>query len=281
MKVYLVTDLEGVSGVSGFDVRDSTHPQDIELRRLWSNLWIAEVNAAVAGAVSAGANQILVIDNHGPGNTLPAESLASPAQLVHGGRRTSWLEGLDDTFDALLIIGQHAMAGAPLGHLRHTYSRRRLEQVTLRETRGDGEKNEIGEIGLVVGIAGEFGVPVVFLSGDLAATAEIEALVPHVTSASVKRGLSKEACVSLAPVDSCDLIRSGVERALRQPERVEPRRFVPPLELRMRYGRRHGWRAAARGLLPGAGVSWRPPRELRVEGDTLRQVWDRAIGLAR
>ena len=272
MKVYIVTDLEGVSGVSGFDVRDSNLPQDVELRRQWSHLWIAEVNAAVSGAVAAGATQILVIDNHGPGDTLPAERLVSPARLLHGGCRASWLAGLDEDFDAVLIIGQHAMAGAEGGHLRHTYSRRRLERVSLGT-------EEIGEIGLIVGIAGEVGVPVVFLSGDLAATKEISNLVEGVETAAVKRGVSKACCVSLAPEQSRDLICRGVERALKRRDQILPRRLDASREIRLRYNSACAWRALARRLRGGAGLGWRPPRELCARGETLRQAWDRAIGL--
>ncbi|MBT4101045.1 MAG: hypothetical protein HOE86_25535, partial [Gemmatimonadetes bacterium] len=237
------------------------------------------VNAAVEGAVAAGATHVLVLDNHGPGDTLAAEALASPAQLLHGGRRDSWLTQLDASYDAVVIIGQHAMAGASGGHLRHTYSRRRLERVSLYEA--EKAHTEIGEIGLIVGIAGEFELPVVFLSGDEAATAEIEALVPGVETAAVKKGLSRECCISLAAADSCDRIRTGVERALRQRHQVNPQRIEPPIELCLRYASRCGWRAAARWLRGGQGLSWRPMRDLRVRGDSMRQTWDRAIGLAR
>ena len=120
MKVYLVTDLEGVAGVSGFDVRDSAHPADRAKRDEWSQLWIEEVNAAVEGAVAAGAEQVIVLDNHGPGDTLPVERLRAPARILHGGGRPTWLAGLDTSFAACLVGGQHAMAGADDGHLRHT-----------------------------------------------------------------------------------------------------------------------------------------------------------------
>ncbi|MBT3342803.1 MAG: hypothetical protein HN712_12305 [Gemmatimonadetes bacterium] len=274
MKVYLVTDLEGVSGVSGFDLRDSVHPQDVEMRRQWSGLWMAEVNAAIEGAVAAGAEDILVVDNHGPGDTLPAQSLAAPARILHGGQRRTWLEDLDDSFAAVLIIGQHAMAGAPGGHLRHTYSRRRLEWVGLHG-------REIGEIGLIVHIAAESGVPVVFLSGDLAATTEIQACVPGVVTAAVKEGRTKHCCVSTAPLVSQAMIRAGVEDALRQRDQITPQRLEPPIELRLRYHSRSGWRAGARWLRGGKGLGWRGGRELRVRGESVRIAWDRAIGLSR
>ena len=274
MKVYLVTDLEGVSGVSGFDLRDSVRPQDVEVRRQWSDLWIAEVNAAVEGAVAAGAQDVRVVDNHGPGDTLPAESLAPPARLLHGGRQHSWLEALDDSFAAVLIIGQYAMAGAPRGHLAHTYSRRRLECVRL-------QGQEIGEIGLIAHIAAEIGVPVIFLSGDVAATQEIQACVPGVVTAAVKEGMTKHCCVSLAPTASRAMIRAGVENALRQRGQIEPQKLASPIDLRLRYRPGCGWRAGARWLRGGKGLSWRGGRELRVRGESVRSAWDRAIGLSR
>lgn len=270
MKVYVVADLEGVSGVGGFDVRDVASALAADRRGRWLELWAGEVNAAVEGAVAAGAGQVLVLDNHGSGDSLPADLLHASARLVHGTARPTWLPLLDDSVHAVLIVGQHAMAGCPRGHLCHTYSRRRLDRVSLNGT-------EIGEIGLIAGIAGEAGVPVVFLSGDDGAAAEMGGLARQVETVAVKQSLSRRACVSLSPGESRERIRAGVGRALARRDGIAPVCFAPPLWLRVRYRRRDGWRAGARWLKGGLRDGWWG-RELRLSGDRLGPLWDRFVG---
>lgn len=272
MKVYIVADLEGVSGVGGYDVHDVRSPQAALRREAWLGLWVGEVNAAVAGAVDAGATEVLVLDNHSSGDSLRAGSLHAAARLVHGGGRPTWLPQLDTSVDAVAIIGQHAMAGDRTGHLRHTYSRRRLEWVRLN---GD----EIGEAGLIAGIAGEYDVPVVCLSGDDAAVAEISHLVPGVEGAAVKQALSRTACVSDAVETSRQRIRAAVCGGVRRRVQIPPLRFAGPILLRARYRRRDAWRAPARWLRSGLRLGWHGGRDLHLRGDRLRLVWDRFIGL--
>lgn len=273
MKVYVVTDLEGVAGVGGFDVYDPRSPLDAARRGRWLELWSGEVNAAIDGAVDAGAVEIVVVDNHSCGDSLPAGWLRPPARLVHGGSRPTWLPRLDRSFAAVIIVGQHAMAGS-CGHLRHTYSRRRLQWVRLNG-------NEIGEVGLIAGIAGELDVPVICLSGDDAAVDEFIALAPDAEGIVVKHSLSRLACLSLPTEESRVRIRAGVSQALARRDDIRPVRFSTPLILRVRYGRRHAWRAPARWLRSGFRLGWRGGRDLHLRGDCLRLVWDRFVGLAR
>ena len=273
MKVYLVSDLEGVGGVGGFDVYDPRSPLDAARRGRWLELWSGEVNAAIDGAVEAGAGEIVVVDNHSSGDSLPAGWLRQPARLVHGGARPTWLPGLDGSFAAVVVVGQHAMAGS-CGHLRHTYSRRRLEWVRLNGS-------EIGEAGLIAGIAGELGVPVVCLTGDDAAVDEFIALAPDAEGVVVKHSFSRLACLSLPVEENRERIRSGVSQALSRRIDIRPVRFPMPLTLQVRYHRRDAWRAPARWLRSGFRLGWRGGRDLHLNGDCLQLVWDRFIGLAR
>ena len=106
MKIYVVTDLEGVSGVSGFDTFDPALPGHWAHRQQWVEVWAEEVNAAIRGAVAAGARDILVLDNHSAGASLPRDGIAAPARLIHGSGRPTWLPMLDDTSDALVEFPQ-------------------------------------------------------------------------------------------------------------------------------------------------------------------------------
>lgn len=273
MKVYIVTDLEGISGVGGFDVYDPRSPMDTSRRQGWLELWVGEVNAAVEGALESGAEQIVVVDNHSSGDSLPMGQLAAPAQLLQGGNRPTWLPLLDESFAAVVVVGQHAMAGDAGGHLRHTYSRRRLEWVHLNGT-------EIGEAGLIAGIAGEYDVPVVCLTGDNAAVDEFTALSPASEGVVVKQSLSRRACLSLPVQESRDRIRTAVARGLSRRGEIAPVRLQPPFDLRARYHRKDAWRVPARWLRSGFRLGWRGGRDLRVSGEHLQPTWDRFVGLS-
>ena len=273
-RVYVIADLEGVSGVSGFDVRDDRLPGQVWRRHRDLALWSAEVNAGVAGAEEAGAVEVLVLDNHGPGDGLSAQEMLPPARLIHGRARPTWLPCLDDSIDAVLFVGQHAMAGTPGGHLCHTYSRRRLNSVRLNGA-------EIGEIGIAAAIAGEHGVPVAFLSGDDKAVEELESVCPWAEGAIVKQCLSRLSCVSLPPAQARDAIRAGVVRALSRLNEMSPAVPPHPVRLRLQYGRRDAWRAPLRMLRSRCRERWVGWGRVEVRGDTVQEAWDRAIGLRR
>ncbi len=230
MKVYVVTDLEGVSGIGSYDVHDHHSPIDAARRERWLELRVGEVNAAIDGAVSAGATEFVV------------------------------------------IVGQHAMAGDRRGHLRHTYSRRRLAWVRLNG-------NEIGEAGLIAGIAGEVGVPVVCLTGNDAAVAEFSRMAPNAEGVAVKNSLSQRACLSLPVEVGRERMRMGVARGLERRQEIPPVQFTPPLTLRARYHLRDGWRAPARWLRSGFRLGLRGGRDLYLQGEHLSPLWDRFIGL--
>ena len=164
------------------------------------------------------------------------------------------------------------MAGDRRGHLRHTYSRRRLAWVRLNG-------NEIGEAGLIAGIAGEVGVPVVCLTGDDAAVAEFSRMAPNAEGVAVKNSLSQRACLSLPVEVGRERIRMGVARGLERRQEIPPVQFTPPLTLRARYHLRDGWRAPARWLRSGFRLGWRGGRDLYLQGEHLSPLWDRFIGL--
>jgi D-amino peptidase len=272
MTVYLVADLEGVSGVGGYDVYRSAWPGEVAHRQRLIKLWVAEINAAVRGCLEAGAERVLVLDNHGGGDTVPLALLAPEAELIHGRQRPTWLPGLAGGMDAVLMIGHHARVGSG-GHLCHTYSRTRLRDVRLNG-------RVIGEIGLIAGIAAEQGVPCAFASGDDVAVAEAEACVPGMRTAAVKQTLSRQSCVSRSQRAACELIQDGVGRGLAAP--VLPAEWLraEPCRLTVQYGPRDAWRALARRVLqPGLGLKLQGWRSLRIDDSSLRRAWDRFIGI--
>lgn len=224
MRVMIMTDLEGVSGVVNFENQTGPSGRHYEAAR---QLLTGEVNAAVEGLQQEGVEDVLVIDGHGCGAVV-LEQLRPPARLMHGG--SSFLAKpameLYPGFDATMMIGQHSMAGTPNGCLAHTQN-----HVTIEYYKLNGRM--IGELGQWALFCGGFGVPMIFLAGDDLACREAEELIPGIVTAVVKQSLARESAVSLAPATCQELIRQKVRQAVRahRKSRLPPLVFSPPYEL--------------------------------------------------
>lgn len=212
MRVLISIDLEGITGVCLEAHTTMGTPQYVEAVG-WMR---ADLDAAVAGCRDAGATEIVVCDAHDRGANLRCQGLPSQVRLASGSpTRLSMLHGLDDTFAAAVFVGYHAMAGTRGGVLDHTYT---YDVFRLRVD----EYLEVGEIGINAGLAGRFGVPVVFVSGDAVTEVEAREVLPGVRTAVVKQGTSRTAAILLPPDVTGALIRDGVAEALTAPDRPAP-----------------------------------------------------------
>jgi len=233
MKLYIMTDLEGVAGV--INSQDYAAPGDryYEVAR---SLTTAETNAAIEGALAAGATEVLVVDGHGHGAINPCE--LHPAAELFAGRPMGYPFACDDTFDAAMVVGQHAKSNTDGGHLSHTGSFL-VEELTINGV-------SVGELGCNMLFAGYFGVPTVLVSGDEACRAEAKALVPEVEAVSVKRGLKRGpatgltgaanklhngAAIHLHSERARALIREGTEAGFGRLADIGRFRLEPPYEL--------------------------------------------------
>jgi D-amino peptidase len=201
MKVYLTADMEGVTGlVDAEDVQPGG--RDYERGRV---MMTGDVNAAVRGALAAGATEILVNDAHGPMRNILVDQLDPAARLVRGRPKPMGMaEGLDHVAAAALCVGYHARAGA-LGVMSHSFMGHEIEDMWLDE-------RPVGEIGLLHATAAALGVPVVMLSGDDAACAEMSAWDPRVVAVPVKYARDRFAA-ELRPVAEA---RVAIEVAARE-----------------------------------------------------------------
>lgn len=211
MRIYLISDLEGVAGVDQWDPHTYATAWAWDQKREMVDLMAGEINAAIEGALAAGAREVWVNDSHGSGTNIPPAQLHPEARLIRGGPRPRWLPDLDAGIDALLFIGLHAMEGTPGAVLAHSWSSHRRRRCFL-----NGQ--EIGEIGTAIYMAAAHGARTVFLSGDEAAVSEIRALLPKVECVSVKQGFGEKTANHLSPEHARRRIRAGVERALKQKE---------------------------------------------------------------
>jgi len=210
MRILISADMEGISGIVH---PTETNPGGYDYER-GRALMTAEVNAAVAGVLEAvpGA-EVLVADAHGPFRNLLPEELDRRAKLVRGKPRPlGMLAGLNDETDAVLLVGYHARSGGGPAVLAHTIS------DAVLDVRLDGRS--MGEIGLNAALAGFHGAPVVLLSGNDAACAELLELVPGAATVVVKQALGQAAAIALHPDEARDQLHRIAAKAIRRHEQV-------------------------------------------------------------
>jgi D-amino peptidase len=254
LRVYISVDMEGITGVVDFPEIEEKGADYGVFRKIM----VQEVNAAVEGALEAGAGEIVVRDAHDSARNLLPGDLHREARLLRNWADSPlcMMEGIDAGFDAAVFIGYHARAGTADAALPHTMT------LKIFEVRMNGIP--LSEAGLNALIAGEFGVPVVFLSGDKAICEQVAELWEGVTTVAVKEGRGK-AVLSLHPEKSRELIRAGVAAALRDRGRVAPYRLAPPYEMEIVFTDPN--RAFRMQFYPGA--EYLPPRTVRFRSERL------------
>jgi len=226
MKAFVMTDLEGVAGVVSF--ADQTSPET-RYGEQAKRLLTGEVNACVQGLLESGAKDVAVLDGHGAGGIV-FEDIHPEARLIHGRPLSgAWEESLQET-DVALFVGQHAMAGTPRGNLNHTQDSKSITSYTLNG-------RPIGEIAQFALLAGSYGIPVIFLSGDEAACREAEDLIPGITTTAVKKGLGRNSAISMSAQKARALIQAGVAAAMTKhgAAGIAPLRWAGPYVLEKKF----------------------------------------------
>lgn len=210
MRVYISVDMEGIGGISHphpTDPKDVRYPTSVALM-------IGETNAAIEGALAAGATDILVNDSHWNMTNLLPEDVHQSARILQGEKAWSMVAGArpapDGTpaFDVALFIGYHARAGHGRGTIAHTYSGRPIE------TRIDGRPT--GEYGLNAMILGAWGIPVGLVTGDDALAEEVAEWLPWAERVVVKEADGTHSAISVHPAVARERVRAGAEKAVRR-----------------------------------------------------------------
>lgn len=220
-KVYISVDMEGIAGVV---TGDQLGPTGFEYGRA-REFMTAEALAAVAAAKEAGATEIVVSDSHGNGESLLIDQFPDDVRIVRSWPRPlMMMEGIDSTFAAAVFIGYHSSTTSSTGVRAHTISSANYAAVSLNGV-------AMPEAGINAAIAGRFGVPVVFISGDDAAIEETRRLLGDVEGAVVKRGISFHSAATMTPKASQALIREKVKAALARRSAFKPYVVRPPIQL--------------------------------------------------
>jgi D-amino peptidase len=214
--VFIVTDLEGTAGVVSFADQSASDGRYYDAAK---KLATAELNAAIDGLQDTGVEEVLVWDGHGAGG-ITFEDLHPAAKLLHGRPMPPWsrLQHVIERYEAVAMIGQHALAGTATGNQNHTQNSRTVDYYKLNG-------RPIGETAQIALYFGALGLPLFFLSGDADACREAEALVPGMVTVAVKEGVGRGAAISLSADEARRRIRVGMRQAVEQ-QRAEP---IPPL----------------------------------------------------
>jgi len=220
-KVYISVDMEGIAGVV---TGDQLGPTGFEYGRA-REFMTAEALAAIAAAREAGATEILVSDSHGNGESLLIDQFPDDVRIVRSWPRPlMMMEGIDSTFAAAIFVGYHASTTSPAGVRAHTISSANLASVSLNGI-------AMSEAGINAAIAGRFGVPVVFVSGDDVAVDETRRLLGDVEGAVVKRAISFHSAATMTPKAAQQLIRERVKAALARRSAFKPYIVRTPVTL--------------------------------------------------
>lgn len=235
MKVYISVDIEGVAGITHWDEADKQHADYPEFREQMTR----ETIAAIEGAEAAGATEILVKDAHSSGRNLITSMLPGKVRLIRSwaGHPLCMVQELDESFDAVMMIGYHSAAGSEDNSLAHTLS------LDATEIRLNGKR--ASEF-LVHALASSMlGVPTVFVSGDKGLMEEVGYANPAISRCAVKEGRG-QSTISMTPAAACKAIRDGATTALKGDLKKSLLKVPDHIIVEVTYGNpnlayRHSW----------------------------------------
>ncbi len=223
MRIFITVDMEGISGVVLPEQLTVGTPEYAEAR----HLLIGDANAAVEGALEAGADEVIVADMHSRGFHFPLDKLHPRAKYLMGGGhwpRFPFLEGAD----AMFMVGYHALSGTESAVRDHTMSSAHWQDLWV-----NGRK--FGEVGIDAAIAGFYLVPVMLVTGDDKVCAEARELLGDIETAEVKQAVARHRALILPPAVAQELIRQRARRAVERIGEIEPLRIPGPAEVKLRY----------------------------------------------
>jgi len=237
MKVLISVDMEGITGVVSQSHTSSSHAEYQRFRKLMT----ADANAAIEGALAAGATDIVVNDSHADMDNILVEELNPAARLISGSPKPfSMMEGVGSDVEAVFLVGYHARAGSAPAIHDHTWTGS-VFQASLNG-------KPMGEIMLNAALAGHFNAPVVLVTGDQLATAEARELLGDVETVTVKIAVGRNAADCLPPAKTAPIIRRAAQKALER--KHAPLDIKRPITLGIEFWR--SVQAERAELMPGA-----------------------------
>lgn len=210
MKIYILADMEGISGIRMVEQVDMDRPEYIPA----CELMMQDINVAVAAAIEAGATHVVACDTHGGGGQVLVQKM--DARAVYETPNAGLLmPSLDESFAGVILLGHHARAGTLGGFLDHTMSSQAWFECRINDI-------IVGEIGIEAAYAGHFNVPVIAVSGDEKTEIEAKELLKDVECAVVKWGIGRNRAKCLALPEAHRRIHDAVFKAVGSAQKFKP-----------------------------------------------------------
>ena len=229
MNIYISCDMEGVAGVSSWQQVDTrNHPPEYFI---YQQYMTDEVAAAIDGARSAGAREVLINDSHGTMRNMLFDRLPDDVRVIFGNRKPlSMVEGMNREYGGVFFTGYHGAIGDQNATLGHTYT-----PSVVYEARINGVV--CSEATINAGLAGFYGVPVLLVTGDRVTVEGVQAQMPWVHGVIVKESIGYFSTDSVSPARAQAMIREGAAHAVRNAQNARPFVFDPPVTLEIDLAR--------------------------------------------
>lgn len=223
MDILICTDLEGIWGVEDNEImkRDNMRHQDIR------RYLMEDINAAIDGVLAAGAKSVTVLDGHrGGGNfikdMLDERAFEIPSHII------SSKPYEEICFDAVLLIGAHAMAGTEKAFLDHTQSSESWFEYKVNGVPG-------GEISQIAYWMGAKDIPLVMVSGDRAACKEAEELVGGIYTACVKEAFERNLACSIQRKEALKRIYTAAKKGIENRKNIKAVKIKMPATIEVTF----------------------------------------------
>ena len=260
MKFAVAVDCEGVACGVGAPGGSLTGSRNFDFVRLQAT---READAAARGLFDAGAEQVIVWDNHGGSPHLHYDMLDSRCDIALGVGFPHRFPGVDESFSGVALIGYHAMDNTVDGVMCHSFS-----SATYQYIKVNGQ--EVGEMAIDGAMAGERGVPLIFVASDDKGTAEARRFFPGIETVTTKQGFAWNAAVSKHPKRVVDEIHETIQKAVARLDIFKPFTFESPIEFEIRFKRLEAAQAASRGFKSGERID---PYTVRYQFESLHDYY--------
>lgn len=222
MNIFIMTDLEGITGVDS--IEDVEAEKGSEKNIAASENLMADANAAISGFFDGGATRVYITDGHGNGDNFIPEKLDKRARVL---TVAQWSKAVvSGEIDAYAEIGMHAMAGTENAFLDHT-------QIPLQWFDYRINDRSYGEFGIATVFGGVYGIPSILVSGDAAACDEAKRFAGDIETAVVKHAVGRNKAVSLPANEARERIYRAAKNAVGLVGKITPYRLNLPAEIHL------------------------------------------------
>jgi len=254
MKLMVLTDVEGATGVTTYEQAEGT--------AFGQNMLMNDLNAFTEGLFSQGRHEVLIYDEHTDGRNVVMDNLPEQVSVVCGKPLVGEIwRGIDSTYDGLVMVGFHARSGVAGALLPHSYSRKNLNIWINGQV--------VGEIGMEAAMAGEHDVPLIMVTGDSEGMKEAEELMPGVKTVTVKEDLGEFEARCYPPEKTRRIIYQAAAEIAAKLPKVKPLKFKAPIELKIEIVQ-SDYLKKLKDLYPGIFIG---QNIIKIVGKTVTAVW--------